>query len=291
MTLRELEVFYNLSINTHVSAVAREMNLSQSAVSLSIKSLENKVGRPLFDRIGKRLILNENGRLFKDQTYGHFLALKDANSIFRGDGVGGLLRIASSKTIGGFIIPKIIFDFLIKYPNVSFKKDITNSLNIIHMVANGDIDMGFVETEFDRDEIIKETFAKDRLIVVSSDKSLSNGEVFIDTLFDKKWIIREEGSGTKDIFLQGLKNIKKKLPIFMESNEFDEIKTLLLNSRDTLSCLSEYVVKDEIKRGELFEVKLRNLNFKRNLYVIYHKNKHHSMLFKTFKDFVKVSID
>ncbi len=126
--------------------------------------------------------------------------------------------------------------------------------------------------------------------MVSSDQSLSSEEVFIDILYDKKWIIREEGSGTKDIFMQGLKNIKKKLPIFMESNEFDEIKTLLLNSRETLSCLSEYVIKDEIKRGELFEVKLRNLNFKRNLYVIYHKNKHHSMLFKTFKDFVKTFI-
>lgn len=64
MTLKELHFFYKLCSNPQVTQVAQELNISQSAISLAIKSLENKLNEQLFDRIGKKLILNEKGRFF-----------------------------------------------------------------------------------------------------------------------------------------------------------------------------------------------------------------------------------
>jgi DNA-binding transcriptional LysR family regulator len=287
MTLRELELFYALSESPHISQLAQKVSISQSAISLAIKSLEKKLSEPLFDRLGKRLVLNERGRLFKDETYKHFLALKDAEDFFRKDKLSGILKIASSKTIGEFIMPQIIFDFLVEHPNATINKNIKNSSQIIQMLLNGDIDMGIIEIECDDPNIIKEELGEDKLVVVSSDKKLKNRELYIDQLFSKKWILREKGSGTRGIFLNSLDNIAKDLNIFMEFTEFEEMKTLLEKNRDVITCISKFVVSKELKREELFEVKLKNISLERKLYIIYHKNKYKTILFKAFQKYIE----
>ncbi len=287
MTLRELELFYYLSEDPHISQLAKKISISQSAISLAIKSLEKKLSEPLFDRLGKKLVLNERGRLFKDQTYKHFLALKDAEDFFRKDKLSGILKIASSKTIGEFIMPQIIFDFLLEYPNTTIDKNIKNSSQIIKMLLDGEIDMGIIEIECDEPNLIKEELGEDKLVVVSSDKKLANREVYIDQLFSKKWILREKGSGTREIFLNSLDNIAKDLDIFMEFTEFEEMKTLLEKNRDVITCISKIVVTKELKREELFEIKLKNISLERKFYIIYHKNRYKTTLFKEFQKYIQ----
>lgn len=286
MTLKELNIFYQLCENTHISNLAVKINITQSAISLAIKSLENKIGEQLFDRIGKKLILNERGRLFREKTYSPFIALKDAENFFKKNKISGILNIASSKTIGDFVAPQIIFDFLNSHSHVSINKDIQNSSNIINLVKNGKIDMGFIELECVEPDIIKKEISKDELIVVSSDKKLANKHFYIDELFSKKWILREKGSGTREIFLETLDLISKDLEIFMEFSEFEEVKTLLSKNTETITCLSKFAVEKELKRGELFEVKLKNLTIERKFYLIYHKNKYKSKLFTEFEKFI-----
>jgi DNA-binding transcriptional LysR family regulator len=291
MTLRELELFYYLSDNPHISQLSRDISLSQSAISLAIKSLEKKLGEPLFDRIGKKLILNERGRLFKSKTYKHFQALKDSEKLFKLEKLSGTLNIASSKTLGNFIMPQLIFDFLLQNKNITIQKDIKNSTQIIQLVLDGEIDMGIIETECFEPNIIKQKLANDKLIVVTSDKKLSKKTHYIDQLYSKKWLLREQGSGTRKLFLDSLGTMSKKLHIFMEFTEFEEAKTLLEKNQETLTCISKFVVEKELKREELFEVKLKNIDLRRKLYIIYHKDKYKSSLFDAFASFVKEHFD
>ncbi len=286
MTFRELEMFYKLSQNSNISLVAKEMNISQSAISIAIKSLENKLNEKLFDRIGKKLILNERGRIFKEKTYNHFLALQDAKNMFKNNQISGILKIMASKTIGTFIVPQKIFKFLDRYLNVKIEKVTANSQTIIKNILEGKIDIGFVETDFEDNNIIKEKIGSDELIIISSDKNLANKSFYIDELYNKKWLIREEGSGTRDMFLETLKDVAKNLNIFMEFSGFVEIKELLKN-KEVLTCISKYAVQKELENKELFEVKLKNFSFKRNFYLIYHKNKFKTKLFNEFVDFIK----
>jgi len=287
MTLKELELFYLLCDDPHISQLAKRLNISQSAISLSIKSLEKKLQEPLFDRLGKKLMLNERGRLFKEQTYPHFLALKDAKDLFTKDKLSGILKVASSKTLGEFIIPQIIFEFAGLYPNVNIQKDIKNSSQIISMVQSGEIDLGIIESECNEPNIQKEKIGEDHLVVVTSDKTLSNKEVYIDTLSDRKWILRESGSGTRELFLKTLGNLKKELNIVTEFTEFEEMKTLLEKNRNLLSCISKFVVTKDINRGDLFILKLKNIDLKRELFIIYHKDKYQTSLFESFKKYLK----
>ena len=287
MTLRELELFYYLAENPHISQLSKKIDISQSAISLAIKSLEKKLTEPLFDRIGKKLILNEKGRAFKEETYKHYLALKDAQNIFTTNKISGILKIGSSKTIGAFIMPQIIFDFISKNSNIKIEKEISNSSKIVKRVLEGDIDIGFIESSLNEVNLVKEKIGKDSLIIVSGDKNLADKELYIDQLFSKKWLLREEGSGTREVFLERLGNLAKEINVYMEFSGFVEIKGLLVKNFDAITCISRFSVEKELQKGELFEVKLKNLSFERELFVVYHKNKYKSKFFKIFKEFSK----
>ncbi len=283
MTLKELTIFYHLCEDSHISNLAKKLGITQSAISLAMKSLEKKVDEQLFDRLGKKLVLNERGRYFRKKTEPHFVALNDAKNLFKKDKISGILNIAASKTIGDYITPQIIFDFLNSHLHVEIKKDIQNSTNIIESVKNHEIDMGFIESVCEDTEIIKKEIKNDKLVVVTSDKRVKNRTYYIDEIVDKKWLLREKGSGTRDIFLKSIGNMTKELKVFMEFNEFEEAKTILFNNPETITCLSKFVVQKELQRGELFEVKLKNISIERKLYLIYHKNKYKSKLFVEFE--------
>ncbi|MGB5866700.1 MAG: LysR substrate-binding domain-containing protein [Arcobacteraceae bacterium] len=284
MTLKELHFFYELSNNCQVTNLAKELNISQSAISLAIKSLEAKLGEPLFNRVGKKLILNERGRYFKENTYSHFLALKDAKNIFQKNKLAGNMKIASSKTISNYLLPDIYFEFLSLYPEVSFDIDSYNSTKIIEQVALGEIDIGFIETNLSHSNIIKKHLYDDELIIVTSDKNYPK-EKYIDTI-EKKWILRETGSGTKEIFMEALGDMAHKIDIFMQLHSFQEIIKIILDNPNTITAISKLAVKKEIEDKKLFEIKLTNISFQREFSIIYNKNKKTNFLFETFVDFL-----
>ncbi|WP_418178964.1 LysR substrate-binding domain-containing protein [Aliarcobacter lanthieri] len=285
MTLKELNFFYKLSENPQVTQVANELNISQSAISLAIKSLENSLNEQLFDRVGKKLILNEKGRYFKEKTFLHYLALIDAQNIFQKNKLAGNIKIASSKTISNYIMPNIYFDFISKYKDVKLDILNINSTEIIDKISKGTLDIGLIEIDTQNNSLVKEKLADDELIVVTSDEQQAK-LVFIDNI-RKKWILRESGSGTREIFIDNIGEISKELNIFMELQDFEEIKTIILNNKDTVTALSKVIVQKEVETKKLYKIDLKNLKFKREFYLIYNKEKAKNLLFNTFKEFIK----
>lgn len=285
MTLKELNFFYKLCDNPQVTQVAQELGISQSAISLAVKSLESKLNEQLFDRVGKKLILNERGRYFKEKTISHYLALKDSQSIFQSNKLAGNIKVASSKTISNYLMPDIYYNFLSEYKDVRFDISTINTTKIIEAILNSTLDIGLIESNTTHSNLIKEKLCDDELIIVTSDKGIQSNQ-FIDTI-NKKWILRETGSGTRDIFINNLGEYAKDIDIFMELQDFEEIKTVLLDNIDTITAISKLAVQKELKEKKLFEIKLKNLEFKREFHLVYHKNKSKSLLFQTFVDFLK----
>jgi DNA-binding transcriptional LysR family regulator len=285
MTLKELNFFYKLSDNPQVTQVAQEFNISQSAISIAIKSLENKLNEQLFDRVGKKLVLNERGRFFKDTTYPHYLAIKDAQTIFQKNKLAGHMKIAASKTISNYIMPDIYYDFLSLYGEVKFDIETINSSKIMEKILESKLDIGLIETDSSHSNIIKEKLYDDELIIVTSDATYPK-ENYVDTI-QKKWILREIGSGTREVFINKLGKHSQKLNIFMELHGFEEIKKIVMDNKDCITAISKVAVQKELQNKQLFEIKLKNFEFKREFYLIYHKNKSKNLLFQTFVDFLK----
>ncbi|MEV9615499.1 LysR substrate-binding domain-containing protein [Aliarcobacter butzleri] len=285
MTLKELSFFYKLCENPQVTQVANELNISQSAISLAIKSLENSLNEQLFDRIGKKLILNEKGKYFKEKTLPSYLALMDASTIFQENKLAGNIKIAASKTISNYIMPNIYYDFLSKYKDVKLDILTINSSNIIDKILKSELDIGLIEVDTQNSSLIKEKLADDELIVVSSDEKHPQ-IAFIDAI-KKRWILREIGSGTREIFMNKIGEIAKELDIFMQLQDFEEIKTIVLNNKNTVTSLSKVIVQKELDEKKLFQIKLKNLELKREFYLVYHKEKSKNLLFETFVEFIK----
>ncbi|MDD3054969.1 MAG: LysR substrate-binding domain-containing protein [Aliarcobacter sp.] len=285
MTLKELSFFYKLCENPQVTQVALELNISQSAISLAIKSLENSLNEQLFDRIGKKLILNEKGKYFKEKTFSHYLALIDAQNIFQENKLAGNIKIAASKTISNYVMPNIYYNFLTKYRDVKMDILTINSSKIIDKILKSQLDIGLIEVDTQNSSLIKEKLCDDELIIVTSDENYPK-VAFIDTI-KKRWILRETGSGTREIFINQLGEISKELDIFMQLQDFEEIKTILLNNPNTVTAISKVIVQKELKEKKLFQIRLKNLELKREFYLVYHKEKSKNLLFETLIEFIK----
>lgn len=285
ISFKELEVFYKLCENPHISNLSKEIKLTQSAISISLNSLEKKLDEKLFDRIGKKLVLNERGRVFFQNTNPHYQNLINAQNEFMDNPLKGSLKIASSKTFNSINLALYIYNFT-KDHDVNIHKESKNTHLILEDLLNSNIDIGFVENDFNLSLLHKEKIAQDKLIIVSSDKKLAQKTFYIDQLYPKKWILREKGSATREVFLEKLKYLEE-FKITMEVSNFEEIKNILLHDNQTITCISKLAVKKEIEEGKLFEIKVKNLEFERGLYMVYHKNKHQSKLLKEFTSFIK----
>ena len=285
ITLRQMEIFLNVVASGHLTNVAKEMNLSQSAISMSIKELESILGRPVFDRINKKLVLNEVGRAFHKEIDPLFKKLSDIEYEFQNSENKGMIRVGASTTIVDYLMPSIICSYMSAYPDVKISLKEGNTKEITEMIKNGEIDVGFVEGFVSGSDIIKEKIGVDELIVVTSQETLAK-PCYIDELAQKRWVLREEGSGTREVFLDYIKDKVDDLNIFFELGHTESIKSILLN-RECLTCISLISVESELREKKLYRVPVKNFECKRDFLMIYHKDKYHSTLFEKFIFFSK----
>jgi len=280
LTLRQMDIFLNVVSCGHLTNVAKKMKLSQSAVSMSIKELENILGRPVFDRINKKLVLNEMGRAFHKEIQPIFQKLSDIEYEFKNSENKGMIRVGASTTIVDYLMPTIICNYMSAYPDVKITLKEGNTKEIAEMIKQGSIDVGFVEGFVSGSEIIKEKVGIDELVVVTADKELSES-YDISELANKRWVLREEGSGTREVFLDYIKEKVDELDIFLELGHTESIKSILMN-RACLTCISKISVENELKEKKLYQVDVKNFECKRDFLMIYHKDKYHSSLFEKF---------
>lgn len=285
LTLRQLEIFLNVVESGHLTNVAKSMNLSQSAVSMSIKELEGILGKPLFDRINKKLVLNEMGREFYKEINPIFKKLSDIEYEFQNAENKGMIRVGASTTIVDYLMPSIICSYMNLYPDVKITLKEGNTKKIKELLKKGEIDIGFVEGFVSDSEIIKEKIGVDELIIVTSHKDMTKSSN-IEDLANKRWVLREEGSGTREVFLDYIKGKTEPLNVFFELGHTESIKSILQN-RECLSCISKIAVQKELDDGTLYQVKVKKFDCKRDFLMIYHKDKYKSVLFDKFAYFAK----
>jgi DNA-binding transcriptional LysR family regulator len=247
---------------------------------MSIKELENILGRPVFDRINKKLVLNEVGRAFYQEIDPIFKKLSDIEYEFKNSENKGMIRVGASTTIVDYLMPAIICSYMSSYPDVKITLKEGNTKEIANMIKEGSIDIGFVEGFVSGPDIIKEKMGVDELVVVAADKNLCKS-CTINEISDKRWVLREEGSGTREVFLDYIKEKVDHLNIFLELGHTESIKSILMN-RECLTCISKISVEDELEEGKLFKVEVKDFECKRDFLMIYHKDKYHSALFEKF---------
>lgn len=285
-TLRQLEIFVALAETSRVIAVAERLHMSPSAVSMSVRELEKEVGEELFERIGKRLVLNERGRYFGENARSIIDASQSLYETFKADVEGGILHLAASVTISNYLLPAWIGDYRSQNGKVKVLLKTANSTEVIDMVRSGECDLGFVEGRFEEGDLESLSLMNDELVVVGSDPQLGDREFYIDELSRRRWVLRERGSGTREIFLSQIVPVDKELNIDMEFEHNEAIKRYLMHDGLALSCLPKLSVADELAEGKMFEARIRGHRFEREFRLIWRREKTITRVISDFKRYV-----
>ncbi|MDO6682072.1 MULTISPECIES: LysR substrate-binding domain-containing protein [unclassified Oceanobacter] len=289
VTLRQLEIFSSVVKNGSFSDAAKELNLSQPAVSMSVSQLENILGERVFDRVDRTLLLNDRGRAILP------LAVElcsRASEIETGPNTHltqqvGSLKIGASSTIGNYLLPVILGGFIKQHTKVNIRLNSSNTEQALEDLSSFKIDIAFIEGISVAPELQAFPWRQDNLVIVAHpNHSLAKHPPSnVHDLLDKPdWILRESGSGTRTIFENSLRDHLHELKVYLELGHTEAIKTAVASGLG-VSCLSITAVKAMIDHGDLAAVAVPFLDLKRNLYIVVHKDKYRSRLMNAFLRF------
>jgi DNA-binding transcriptional LysR family regulator len=211
MTLDQLAIFVAVAEREHVTRAAESLNLTQSAVSGAIQALEARHDISLFHRIGRRIELTQDGRLFLDQARSVLRAANAAElSLLELRGLKrGVVNIHASQTTGGYWLPQRLARFQAQNPNIDVKLSLGNTDQVAAAVSSGDAEIGYVEGAVHQPDLVTEQVDLDQLLVVVGAKHPWSRlhRIKPNQITETKWILRERGSGTRSVFEQALNRL------------------------------------------------------------------------------------
>ena len=290
LTLRQLQVFAAVATGGTTTAAAASISLSQSATSAALTELETQLGGKLFSRVGGRLVLNEHGRSMLPAALWVLDAVHDIENQFGGDGqpTTPRLRIAASTTTGNYLLPKVIARYSRQAKGSHFALDIGNTQQVVRAVAAFDADLGFVEGPVVEPHIRIIPWMKDELVIVASPRhELAMGgrrrKVPLDHLREAIWLLREPGSGTREVVEAALLPHLHRLKTEAEFASTEAIKQAVAEGMG-LSCLSRHALGDLVDLGRLVVLPTRVPRIERTLYLIHHEQRYISATLRRFID-------
>lgn len=284
-TLRQLEVFLAVAKTGNLTKAAHQLKMSQSAASSSLKDLESQFNLLLFDRIGKRLQLNQKGhqlRFRADNLMAQALELEQ--SLMNADEINEI-KVGATLTIANFLALELVSQYLRKYNEAPISLEINNTEHIVEQVLNYELDIGMIEGETHHPQLTIIPWRDDQLNLFCSPEHPFAKILKINDLdlLKAKWILREPGSGTRQTFNRAMHGLIPKIKILLELKETEAIKRAVKQNIG-IGCLSEISLREEFERGDLVRIETFDRDFSRKLYLILHKQKHISSSLKNWID-------
>jgi DNA-binding transcriptional LysR family regulator len=202
MTVRHMKIFVEVCKADGVTAAAAHLHLSQPAVSLAIKELEEYYGVRLFDRIAKRLRITSTGELLLRYASSIVAQFDELENVIRNWAALGRLRIGSSLTIGSMLMPDLAKSFMKEWSQIELKVVIDSTDVILGKLQANELDLALIEGIAGSSNLVAEAFLPDELTVVCSPTHplATAGRIGLGGLRQEKILLRERGSGTRDLF-------------------------------------------------------------------------------------------
>jgi DNA-binding transcriptional LysR family regulator len=274
-TLRQLEVFLAVARSESVSRAAQELAMSQSAVSSALQDLETQFEVLLFDRIGKRLQLSALGHSLRaaaealqEQAQAFEQALRERRDF-------GLLRVGATLTIGNYVTVPLMARFMREHPGTRVTLEVANTAEIARKVLNFEIDVGLVEGELLEAELQVSRWCDDELVVFCApDHPFAKKPALDDAdLCSAPWIVREQGSGTRQAFERAMQGILSELRVGLELQHTEAIKSAV-EAGLGIGCISRIALSAEFRSGTLAACRVPHRDFRRQFYFVLHKQKY-----------------
>ncbi len=273
LNLRHIFAFNDVAETLNMSKSAQNLFITQSAVSQTIKDIENKLTIKLFIRQNRKLYLTQEGKELYICTKKTINLLKDAQRCLENFNTlkKGRVRIGASTTIGNYLLPVIVKTFKEQYPGIDTDIFIGNTYEVINKLRLSDIDVGLIEgLPQTNDTTVKATkFMEDELIFVCSPQHYFAKKKTVDLkeLKGENFIIREKGSGTRQIIETEFERHGVNVNIPYKFNNSEAIKNAV-SCNLGISVLSKLIVKKELSAHMLKKINIKGLKIHRWFYLL-----------------------
>ena len=283
-----MEVFLAVANCENMTKASEQLSMSQSAASSALKELEQQHDIQLFDRIGKRLRLNEHGERVRQEA----IALMAQAQVFEramtsAESLGNL-HVGATLTIGNYLAVDMVAKFMQAHPESHVDLTVSNTEHVLGQLLNYEVDIALVEGELNHADVDVNPWFDDQLCIVCSPKhslvEASKQRTINDAdLIAASWISRETGSGTRQGFERAMHGIMSNLFILLELEHTEAIKRAV-RSNLGLACLSEIAVEDEVREGKLYKLPVIGRDLTRGFYWITHKKRANTAVLTRFID-------
>jgi DNA-binding transcriptional LysR family regulator len=287
LTLRQLEVFAAVARGGTTRAAADEISRSQSAASNALGELEAVLGVQLFDRIGKKLVINENGRALLPKAASILEQSMETELLFTAAHAAPL-RLASSYTIGEYLLPGLMATWKATHPDSRVRLHIANTHDVFEAVTSFTADIGFIEGMQTHPDLTVRRWRSDELAIIAAARHpLARRRVSARQLQQAIWVLRETGSGTREATDRWLVPHLPQMEVELELGSNEAVKRAVASGMG-LGCLSRLAVQEALDQGWLVELATVLPPMTRTLSIVLHRAK---KLGSAAEDFLKHCVD
>lgn len=287
-TLRQLDIFLEVARQLSVSRAAEKLHVTQPAVSMQMRQLEEAVGMPLYEQTGRKIALTDAGQDFQQYAIGAIAQLKqleDAMAERRGIKKGRVaLAIVSTAK---YFVPMLLVLFRKKFPGIEVVLQIHNRESIMNLLARNEIDLVIMGNAPDTLECTATVFATNPLGVISApEHPLSRRRhASWSILNDQEFVVRESGSGTRKLMERLFAEHEINPHIVMEMPSNETIKQAVMAGMG-LSFLSLRTIRHEVASGHLVLLDIEGLPIVRHWHVTHLSSKRLAPAASVLKSFL-----
>lgn len=276
-SFRQLEVFLAVAHTENITRAAESLAMSQSAASSALKDIESQFSIQLFDRVGKRLQLNELGRLLRPPAEALLEQAEELEQALAQHRTPGLLKVGATLTIGNYLAVEIMSRYMSEQAGGQVSLDVANTSRVVERVLNFDLDIGLIEGELQHADLEIIPWREDRLVVFCAPEHHLAEVSQLDDLRLRQtpWILREPGSGTRQTFDRAMHGMIPELEVRLELQHTEAIKRAV-EAGLGIGCLSMVALRDAFRRGTLVPLAVPQRDFSRHFYFILHRHKYRS---------------
>lgn len=286
MTLRHMMIFRAVcEAEYNTTRAAQMLHMTQPAISLAIKELEQYYGLRLFDRIGRRLQITDAGKLFLQYATHISELFNDMETGLRDWGTKGILRVGASITIGSQFLPGYVKAFSNLYPGIDVRVIVEQGERLEKKLLGNELDVALTEGIVHDTNIVSEAYLEDHLsIICGADKGWQQGQnVSMEEFQKQRFLLREPGSGTREVFDRTIAQAGLSITPIWEAMSTTALVNAVINGLG-IAVLPHRMILPALKHGLIVTVKVQELQFRRNFYITYHKNKYLTEAAKTFME-------
>lgn len=290
LTLRQLEIFSAVARSGSTVAAADAIGLSQSATSAALQQLEVALGTLLFERVGRNLVLNDAGRAALPQALS---LLEQARSLEQAFGQGDShlpvrLRVAASTTVGSYVLPPVLAALARSHPHISVDVRIGNTRKVAQAVEAMEVDVGLIEGSSHGVGLQAQPWLRDELLIVASPhdglvQAARSKPVGVAALRQARWLLREEGSGTREMVEHALLPRLHQLPAAATLGSSEAIARCVAQGLG-ISCLPRVLVQAMLDDGSLVVLPTSLPKMERHFSILQRTGKHVSPALQALAD-------